>query len=166
MVALVSCCIRLGLDNDYADEIKCMQGRLDEAFTVQWGHLKKAGVRMISWLETNAELAYKVIDNTDLDAVMSCRGAFSECGGQLDRVCASSRLGAAMLDYARSTLNNDSFFCFATFRGIFLTRKRPFWEKCITNIFNDCNNGNLLSAGQMGAERSVVDFVSLKTAMK
>ena len=41
----------------------------------------------------------------------------------------------------------------------------PFWEKYISNIFNDYY-GNLLSAGQMGAKRSVVDFVSLKTAMK
>ena len=44
-----------------------------------------------------------------------------------------------------------------------LFQKCPFWKKYISNIFNDYY-GNLLSAGQMGAERSVVDFVSLKTA--
>ena len=42
-------------------------------------------------------------------------------------------------------------------------QKCPFWEKYMSNIFNDYY-GNLLSAGKTGAERSVDDFVSLRTA--
>jgi hypothetical protein len=67
-------------------EISAMRTLFDAALARQFLRLKKAGVQVLTWLQTHMELATMLLDKVDIEAVMSAKGTWQNVGPQVARL--------------------------------------------------------------------------------
>lgn len=94
---------------EFAQEIEILKPHFDISLSHQWGRMKKAGVGVLTWLGTHRELVTLLLDEADVDAVMSAKGSWTSVGPQVARLTSAGHLGKALFGFAGQLVNSSAF---------------------------------------------------------
>ena len=72
--------VRVGQQESMKHDISVMRPLFDPSLARQYLRLKKAGVQVLTWLQTHMDLAIMLLDKSDLEAVMGAKGGWGTVG--------------------------------------------------------------------------------------